>query len=1015
MDDLEMKAKRRKKIWAVIALAVVLTVVFCFGSILVIDGLSASRAQKQLGDFCDSLSQSIMDGTQDFYTATNTRGKVTFSRLGLTRQRLDDTDFGKMTDAERRAEGERLNAWLEGTGFLAIYITDSDGKVIVSTDSSVVGKQFEELLGDPDINYEEYLKGEGPEDYGWVTDASGEEWVDYMSIALRGVNRDKTLLIKRDWQENYTGMSLISDIRSYLRLVSKSTDASILTVSYLDTVSFFSGDESLQDKPVAEVIPSAKVLEDRSKGIVSINGTDYNYFTRVMEGNTENWNKVIALRPVSYLLKGGHGIEDEFETLILCTAVFVLMLLSVLIYGLLIEKRNQDKKRYRRIVTGITVVAFVLMFAVFNYVISLCCLRDSINSAKESEELVCSTLNNVEPLRQHSTEGCEERDVTVARTAAIMASGQMGKITGGTEYREYLTSGDSGLVVSERDSFGNPVRSYPDSAYLKEQCSTMGAAKIYILDDSGYQIASSNADWRYIVAAAVDDADAPELKEVLYRQTDSMYRVRTNDDGDVTGFIVAVPIEYYAKTGDNGLTNYLSDMDLSGAPDETVRKCSGVYIIEQNGAPMGYDDYVGDIEMTLGVLEASLGCSVVQYTMEEPHEPVQIKRHDTQVINPSQVPFNENMPAENNSYNYFSRIAGKDRFVHVYRDFDINRCVACVYDQSTVYTGRLERTLWFSLLGFVCLTAICAYLILNYKQIPKEKLEREAPETVPENAENGPGTAAEDGEDVSNPETEEDEDIKDIMKTGFRKARSRITLWKNQNPESRFSLLMQSATIILALILVILTETHDSDNATILKTLFSGEWEKGFTFVNISVIIVLLVAAIMLFNVIRRLVEVLILPMPKKVRTYVKVAVSLAKYVLMFVILFYGAFLFGFETKSIATLAAVLTGVLGIGSQSLISDISSGFMVLAEGKVAIGDRVSCAGKTGVIEEIGIRTSSIRLDDGNLSTLSTGSFRDVTILSNKNAAHDAKPDGPAETPADKKPSRSPRKKREEKDK
>ena len=990
MEDREIKANLNRKKWVVIVLVILLTVVFCFGSILIIDGLSASRAQKQLGDFCDSLSESIVDGTTDFYDAVYTRGDVASVRVELVRQRLNSIDFGKMTDAERLAEGKKLNACLEDTGFLAMYVTDNEGNILVSSDSSVVGKHFDSLIFDPEMSFKTDFAAEDLSEVCWIQDVYGEDeskYTDYLGVRLEGFNSDKIFIAKRDYWENYSGMSFISNIREYLRQVSKSTDNGILTVSYSDTVSFFNADESIQDRPVAEFIPDAKVLEDRSKGKVTINGIEYNYYTRVMEDTSDNWHKVMALKPVSYLLKGGQRIEDEFETLILCTAVFVLLLLCVTVYGLLIEKRNHENQKYRRIVTGITVTAFVVMFAIFNYVITLCCLRDAINTSKENEELVCATLNNIEPLKQYSTKGCETRDVTVVKTAAAMASKEMGKITAGPEYREYLTSGETGLVINELDSFGNPVRSYPESEYLKAQADAIDNAKAYILDDSGYQIASSTADWRYITATAFDDADAPELKQVLYRQTDYMYKVRSEAEG-VSGFIVAVPMEYYAKTGENGVTVYLSEKDVPAEPDGTVKKCQGVYIIEKYEAPMGYNDYVGDIEMTLGVLEASLGCSVVQYTMEEPHAPVQIPRHDTNAINPAQVPFNEDMPAENSSYNYFSKIAGKKRFVHVYRDFDIDSCVACVYDEQDVYMGRFSRSLGFSLLGFACMIVICAYLILNYQHRPQEELELEKPEEIREAEEDAPLEKTNNGEE-----------IRTVMKEGFRQARNRITLWRNQSPESRFSLLMQSATIFLTLIVIILTETHDTDNGTILKTLFSGEWEKGFTFVNISVIIVLLIGGIMLFNVIRRVVDVLVLPMPKRVRTYVKVAVSIAKYALMFVILFYGVYLFGFETKSIATLATVLTGVLGIGSQSLISDISSGFMVLAEGRVAIGDRVTCCGKTGVVEEIGIRTSTIRTDEGNLSTVSTGSFRDVTILADKNGTAGPSPDKPAEPPVD----------------
>ena len=63
---------------------------------------------------------------------------------------------------------------------------------------------------------------------------------------------------------------------------------------------------------------------------------------------------------------------------------------------------------------------------------------------------------------------------------------------------------------------------------------------------------------------------------------------------------------------------------------------------------------------------------------------------------------------------------------------------------------------------------------------------------------------------------------------------------------------------------------------------------------------------------------------------------------------------------------AEIAGItIGLGAQSLVKDIINGMFILAQDAVAVGDVVSVAGSTGLVEELSIRSIRLRALDGTV--------------------------------------------------
>jgi moderate conductance mechanosensitive channel len=84
----------------------------------------------------------------------------------------------------------------------------------------------------------------------------------------------------------------------------------------------------------------------------------------------------------------------------------------------------------------------------------------------------------------------------------------------------------------------------------------------------------------------------------------------------------------------------------------------------------------------------------------------------------------------------------------------------------------------------------------------------------------------------------------------------------------------------------------------------------------------------------------------------------------------------GFDPIPLLAGAGVLGLVVGFGTQSLINDLVSGFFIIFEYTFQVGDYVEVNKASGVVESIGLRTTSIRSDNGELHILQNGKLGDV---------------------------------------
>lgn len=153
----------------------------------------------------------------------------------------------------------------------------------------------------------------------------------------------------------------------------------------------------------------------------------------------------------------------------------------------------------------------------------------------------------------------------------------------------------------------------------------------------------------------------------------------------------------------------------------------------------------------------------------------------------------------------------------------------------------------------------------------------------------------------------------------------------------------------------------------------------------IFALILLLIARIVLFRIINRAMAVIVtreksggnIESASRARTLAGLLRSVSGYVLVFIAGIMVLRALGADPLPLLTTASVLGLAVGFGAQKLVKDVISGFFILLENQYVVGEYVTIGTVSGIVEEIGMRTTRVRDDIGRLTIISNGDISQVT--------------------------------------
>lgn len=170
-------------------------------------------------------------------------------------------------------------------------------------------------------------------------------------------------------------------------------------------------------------------------------------------------------------------------------------------------------------------------------------------------------------------------------------------------------------------------------------------------------------------------------------------------------------------------------------------------------------------------------------------------------------------------------------------------------------------------------------------------------------------------------------------------------------------------------------------------------WESvDWRAIGISVIItsVQILIAVILFFILKKLGNYFIdlifkkqleenKSIPNRYNTLYSLSKNVYRSVLIFFLVYTVLELIGIPVGTLVAGAGVVGLALSLGAQGFVSDIVNGFMILLEKQIDIGDVVELAGILGTVEDVNLKTTTLRDYDGTTHFVPN---RNIAVISNK---------------------------------
>ncbi len=236
---------------------------------------------------------------------------------------------------------------------------------------------------------------------------------------------------------------------------------------------------------------------------------------------------------------------------------------------------------------------------------------------------------------------------------------------------------------------------------------------------------------------------------------------------------------------------------------------------------------------------------------------------------------------------------------------------------------------------------------------------------------------------------EEDKNIPQEYMYVNPKARQKGGWWKSKTKAQKATFIMAIALVVLsitALVLLIFArnifgnEFADSLYGEGVANGFIWIWvkfkENGFRLLYTFLVIIVGFLLGYFLDLFVRLVSA----STKRAVTTGSIIRSLIKYAVVIICIGTILTIWGVNVVGIVASLGVLTLIIGLGCQSLISDIVSGVFIVFDDYFDVGDMVIIDGFRGYVEEIGLRTVKINDNCGNVKSITNSSIASCVNLS-----------------------------------
>ena len=239
---------------------------------------------------------------------------------------------------------------------------------------------------------------------------------------------------------------------------------------------------------------------------------------------------------------------------------------------------------------------------------------------------------------------------------------------------------------------------------------------------------------------------------------------------------------------------------------------------------------------------------------------------------------------------------------------------------------------------------------------------------------------------VSDNDKEEEEQF-DIQMANGRTAKTRSIIyrwthsgikWRSKTAGQKTTYILHITLTIISFVIIGLVVFKDSifDDDSLFRFIMSTRWQKGINVFSVTYCILMIICAIEISYIARKIIMWIAHNLNAKGETVCRLLDNFVKFATTIGLIYFACSALGANTTTLVTSASILTLIVGLGSQSLVSDILAGLFIVYEGEFQVGDIVTIDGFRGTVVEIGVRTTKVKEGGGNVKIFSNSSVKNI---------------------------------------
>lgn len=726
-----------------------------------------------------------------------------------------------------------------------------------------------------------------------------------------------------------------------------------------------------------------EVLKDGYAGIQEIHGTKYYCVTKLYSSEVFGDRIVIAATLPESELFGSRIYNTFWAVLIFLVVGNLILTYAVIVQVDQIKKGTIDEDRKKLFTTKkgktvyynralglkifpLLIIGLLIIYGVTIYIQTLSQLSLAVRiSESRINEVGISVEKNMERSDTVS-EFYNKQNLNKTRLLADIIKRAPELVfnydmTDAVHY-EYARETDGSIV---KDQYGNPSYTARYQPNLVALCKAYDFESMYVFNDKGRVVATSAQWWNFVLSDDPQSQSYP-FRDVLVNTDYYVQHLMESDTGKSQQFLGSA--FFYYTYNDNGTTRYVSEYEYKNGvksedgsivvhPSEITRHRG---LIQTSVSSQSIEDYISmsTVEYTIEGMRMFYEGSFLAFAKDESHKVLYSPFKEGVSIPVKDAMFN-------GSYNGYLKIDGVKYFASIRESGGI--FLGTLIPASKLFALRNNISMATIIIAYLSFSNLLGFMLYSNSEEDKEYKERiehyrklqEEEEEYDEDETPAEGSA---NFDVTMPDGK-----KKRVRSAESRWSKRFTEWEKKSVEQKFTAIITGCSYIffVFVLIAVVFARYVFPSGSIMDYIINGNLERSVNIFVMTRSAMMFVVILFGAKIVQRIINVLSSNLGARAETVGHLLESVIKYVGVIVVLFYSLYLMGLNTASLLTSAGILSIVVGLGAQSLISDILAGIFIVFEGEFRVGDIVTVGDFRGTVIEIGVRTTKIEDFLGNI--------------------------------------------------